>query len=163
MQIGSISASRVSRLSEEISVIIPGFLFLGSVRAAYNQTELDAHNITFILNVAASEVPSGDRTERVLELPMKDEEQENLLPFLPRAFQFLQDVKNEGGCVLVHCVAGKSRSAAVIVAYLMASKRISFPDSLKRVQRARSVIHLNNGFLRQLRQFDSNKQLLDLI
>lgn len=55
---------------------------------------------------------------------------------------------------LVHCVYGQSRSAAVCVAFLMATRRLPLRVAYDAVQRARPCIHINAGFLRQLELFE---------
>ncbi|OQS01151.1 hypothetical protein ACHHYP_01746 [Achlya hypogyna] len=60
----------------------------------------------------------------------------------------------DAGCnVLVHCAYGQSRSAAVVVAFLMHIEKLSFAESYARVQASRPCIYINAGFLRQLEIF----------
>lgn len=58
------------------------------------------------------------------------------------------------GTVLVHCAQGVSRSAAVLVGYLMHHTRISYTEALAKAQQARSVVNPNEGFVLQLRKFE---------
>ncbi|KLO18102.1 hypothetical protein SCHPADRAFT_867237 [Schizopora paradoxa] len=55
--------------------------------------------------------------------------------------------------VLVHCVMGISRSATVVCAYLMATRRFSPAQALAFVRRRRPQVHPNYGFYRQLAVF----------
>jgi protein-tyrosine phosphatase len=55
---------------------------------------------------------------------------------------------------------GKSRSGAVIVAYLMALHKIGFEEALQMAQRARALIEPNGNFAAQLKK--QQKQLLDM-
>ena len=50
---------------------------------------------------------------------MNDSLDQNLLEYLPSAFQFIQGAIDRGEAVLVHCNAGVSRSGSVCVAWLM--------------------------------------------
>jgi dual specificity phosphatase 12 len=45
---------------------------------------------------------------------------------------------------------GKSRSAAVVIAYLMAEHNISPSEALSHVRQARSICEPNDGFMKQL-------------
>ncbi|KAL5527960.1 hypothetical protein ACEPAG_6761 [Sanghuangporus baumii] len=55
--------------------------------------------------------------------------------------------------VLVHCVMGISRSTAVVCAYLMATRHLSFPSALMFIRKRRPRVHPNYGFRRQLQIF----------
>ena len=54
------------------------------------------------------------------------------------------------GVVLVHCVAGVSRSAAVVVAFLMWALGLPFLEARARVKAARPIVNLNLGFSLQV-------------
>ncbi|KAH8677917.1 protein-tyrosine phosphatase-like protein [Xylariales sp. PMI_506] len=58
--------------------------------------------------------------------------------------------------ILVHCVAGVSRSPALIASYLISSEeeRMTLRQALQVLVRARPAIRPNNGFLRQLKDFE---------
>lgn len=48
---------------------------------------------------------------------------------LPKAFGYLDQAFENGTQVLVHCKAGQSRSAAVVIAYLMYKFKVSFKEA----------------------------------
>lgn len=58
------------------------------------------------------------------------------------------------GPVLVHCVAGISRSATIVIAYLMKEMGMDYADAYNYVKERRRIINPNSGFKRQLRQFE---------
>lgn len=64
-------------------------------------------------------------------------------------------VANEA--VLVHCGAGKSRSASVIIAYLMVYENMKMADAIKLLKRVRPIISPNASFLEQLEKLDYAK------
>lgn len=57
------------------------------------------------------------------------------------------------GKVLVHCVMGRSRSATLVLAYLMIYKNMTVVDAIEQVCRHRCILP-NRGFLKQLRELD---------
>lgn len=59
----------------------------------------------------------------------------------------------EAGGVLVHCMGGRSRSAAFICAYLMSSHGLSYEESVARLKMHRPVVNINRGFEKQLRAY----------
>ena len=46
-------------------------------------------------------------------------------------FLCTERVRKEGGCALVHCLAGISRSPSLVIGYLMQTQRLSFDEALK--------------------------------
>ena len=67
-------------------------------------------------------------------------------------------MRSEGGRVLVHCYAGRSRSATVCLAYLMTSLDLSLDAAFEHVRARREVIDPNLNFMRQLQDY---RQRLD--
>lgn len=61
------------------------------------------------------------------------------------------------GKVFVHCAVGVSRSAALVLAYLMIHHRLSLLSSIRHVQQKRWICP-NRGFLRQLVALDQQLQ-----
>ncbi|XP_061033301.1 dual specificity protein phosphatase 26 isoform X1 [Eubalaena glacialis] len=58
-----------------------------------------------------------------------------------------------GGRILVHCAVGVSRSATLVLAYLMLYHRLTLVEAIKKVKDHRGIIP-NRGFLRQLLALD---------
>lgn len=52
-----------------------------------------------------------------MRISIEDVDYADLLSHLPAACRFIDQAMRDGGTVLVHCVQGLSRSAAVIAAY----------------------------------------------
>lgn len=59
--------------------------------------------------------------------------------------------------VLVHCVMGRSRSATLVLAYLMKKQSLTVVDAIEHVRRRRCILP-NHGFLKQLRALDISLQ-----
>jgi protein-tyrosine phosphatase len=71
-----------------------------------------------------------------------------ILPnLLPKIHNILENEKKN---VLVCCSAGKSRSATIIVAYLMKHRSMTFEKAMEFVKERRSI-NINPGFLKRLK------------
>ncbi|URD97805.1 Dual specificity phosphatase, catalytic domain containing protein [Musa troglodytarum] len=88
-----------------------------------------------------------------MAVPLRDTEDENLLDHLDVCLDFVDQGRKEGG-VLVHCFAGVSRSAAVIIAYLMRTEHKSMEDALESLREICESVSPNDGFLDQLSLFE---------
>jgi len=141
---------------KNVNPIIENRLYLGNISAARSSRSLSERRITHIVSVCSdpipSEVPESGLTH--LRIPVEDVDYADLLIHLPSAVQFIDRAIRGHGVVLVHCVQGLSRSAAVVAAYLMYSRRINATDALDIVRRAREQVWPNPGFQEQLVLFE---------
>ena len=69
-------------------------------------------------------------------------------------FYFLDEARLVGKAVLVHCLAGISRSVTVTTAYLMEHEHLSLNDAYDLVKRRKSDISPNFSFMGQLLEFE---------
>eukprot|EP00163_Fabomonas_tropica_P031997 TRINITY_DN782_c0_g1_i3.p1 TRINITY_DN782_c0_g1~~TRINITY_DN782_c0_g1_i3.p1 ORF type:complete len:159 (-),score=32.97 TRINITY_DN782_c0_g1_i3:48-524(-) len=61
------------------------------------------------------------------------------------------DTGNEGsGAVLVHCMSGVSRSATLVVAYLIKYHSMMPQDAINHIRQTRRLVQPNSGFCEQL-------------
>ncbi|KAF9821292.1 hypothetical protein IEO21_00900 [Rhodonia placenta] len=135
---------------------LEGRLFLGTVEAARSPRSLSDRRITHILSLGTEPIPADDPTSgyRHLRIAVEDVDHADLLIHLPRACQFIHEALSNNGIVLVHCVLGLSRSAMVVAAYLMYSRRIRPADAIEEIRKTREQIWINPGFHQQLVLFE---------
>jgi len=122
----------------ELYEVCPGSrLFLGAQEAATNREGLAANKVRHILNVATGIPNAFPDDYTYLSVPMRDDEETKLQPNLQLCLDFIDQALASGGGVLVHCNAGVSRSASVVIAYLMYKQRILFRRAYERVKAAK--------------------------
>ncbi|KAL1075531.1 hypothetical protein V6Z11_D11G369500 [Gossypium hirsutum] len=95
-----------------------------------------------------------------MAVPIRDMESENLLDYLDACIDFIDRSRKEGS-VLVHCFAGVSRSAAIIMAYLMRTEQLSQEDALESLKQSCEFVCPNDGFLEQLKMFEEMDYKVD--
>ena len=54
----------------------------------------------------------------------------------------------------MHCAAGISRSASVVIGYLMYSEKLAFKEAAEAVKGVRPLINPNPGFVVQLKEWE---------
>nr|CAB3240222.1 DUSP6.9 dual specificity phosphatase [Phallusia mammillata] len=135
--------------------ILPG-LFLGCAKDASNAEILARYNITYILNVTPNlpNVFEGDKRYKYKQIPITDHWSQNLSQFFPEAIQFIDEARSKNCGVLVHCLAGISRSVTVTVAYLMQKRSWTLNDAYDFVKQRKSNVSPNFNFMGQLLDFE---------
>ncbi|XP_076467255.1 uncharacterized protein LOC143298310 [Babylonia areolata] len=134
--------------------ILP-FLYLGSSQDALSLETAQINGINYILNVSTNcPRPAYVQEGHFHRIPIGDNYSEKILPFFPEAFQFLDKVHEANGCVLVHCLAGISRSPTLAIAYIMKHMRMSSDEAYRYVKDKRPTISPNFNFLGQLLEYE---------
>ncbi|KAF4601976.1 hypothetical protein EYR40_005177 [Pleurotus pulmonarius] len=111
-----------------------------SITAARSSRSLTERRVTHIVSVCTDAIPAELPESGIchLRIPVEDIDFADLLIWLPRAVQFIDQALRNGGNVLVHCAQGLSRSAAVVAAYLMYAQRVNATQALEMVRRRES-------------------------
>ncbi|XP_063589537.1 serine/arginine repetitive matrix protein 2-like isoform X2 [Penaeus indicus] len=137
--------------------VLPG-LYVGNFRDSKDPEQLKAHHITHILSIHdnARKLPCNSDKEYLCILA-SDSPGQNLTQYFPACNDFIHTARLKGGSVLIHCLAGMSRSVTVAVVYVMCVTSLSWRDSLKAVRGARNVANPNVGFLKQLQDFETDR------
>jgi protein-tyrosine phosphatase len=78
--------------------------------------------------------------------------------FFPEATEFIHNQLVQERPVLVHCRAGVSRSATVVLAYLVEYCGYSLRDAFTMTLQRRPTVTPNLGFMDKLRQYEEDKQ-----
>ncbi|KAL9226388.1 hypothetical protein vseg_002207 [Gypsophila vaccaria] len=143
---------RLAFYEKECSRILD-HIYLGSEMVAKNREVLRQNGVTHVLNCVGFVCPEyfkGDVVYKTLWL--QDSPSEDITSILYDVFDYFEDVREQGGRVLVHCCQGVSRSTSLVIAYLMWKKGQSFEDAFQYVKAAREVTNPNMGFACQLLQ-----------
>ncbi|CAH4035232.1 dual specificity protein phosphatase MPK-4-like [Pieris brassicae] len=141
----------------DISVdLIDDGLFLGNLACARDHKTLEKLKITHILTLDLVPLPRTvlDRHTFTFKfVKLADIPKEDLITQLPTCNEFIKEAIANGGTVLVHCYFGVSRSAAIVIGYIMEKYCLCYEDAFVLVKSKRRFIGPNVGFVAQLKLF----------
>ncbi|XP_052427897.1 dual specificity protein phosphatase 13-like [Carassius gibelio] len=139
-------------------------LYIGNVAIAQNRNALMKMGITHVLNAAHSKQGSiGDQsyygnTVEYYGIPAEDSSSFDLSVYFKPASDFIHKaLRKKNGKVLVHCIMGMSRSATLVLAYLMLRQRLSLRTAIQTVVLQRAI-YPNRNFLSLLLDLDIQLQ-----
>ncbi|CAD8060107.1 unnamed protein product [Paramecium sonneborni] len=129
-----------------------GALFLSGIEAALNPQLMQQNQIGAVLTVGTE--LSNLKFDCVQKLIMlHDTAYDPIRRYFEEAIHFIDEQRKTKN-VLVHCFVGVSRSATLIIAYLMQMYNYSLQAALTFLISRRPQINPNPGFMQQLQQFD---------
>ncbi|KAF2076843.1 hypothetical protein CYY_001871 [Polysphondylium violaceum] len=144
-------------------------LYIGSQDAAANLNELQLNNIKSILNVgygipnhfertnshSNSNHNNNDYVISYLNIDMYDDVTYNIRDQFNSCFEFIEKQTS----ILIHCNAGISRSSTILLAYMMNKFKKPLQECLSLVRESRSCVKPNQGFLKQLEEYEKTLKL----
>lgn len=113
-------------MSGDISEILDN-LFLGSAKASRSSDLLTSNGITHILNIAGRQHFPGQFVYK--RVHFEDVEEFDEVEKLREIFSWMDEVTSDKKSkILVQCMGGISRSASVVIGYLVWSKKYKLMD-----------------------------------
>ena len=144
--------------------ILP-FLYLGDRGAARNSAALAVDHIGYVLNMSATPTPAdvehrfAEAKIKYLRLPAEDVESDPIFEQFDKAIEFIEEARvacERGDTrpnVMIYSSEGVSRSATIILAYLI-KRGWSLRGACSYVKRLRPSLAPNKGFFEQLIDFE---------
>ena len=126
----------------------------GSQEIAQDLSGLERYKVTHVLNITeeVSNIYPNKFTYKRISIP--DKPSTPIARYFDECFEFIDCACANGGVVLVHCFYGASRSASIVIGYLMKMERMRYHEALEYLQILRPGVHPNDGFEKQLKQFE---------
>ena len=138
---------------DDVNGIIEG-LYLGNLNIANNIEVLKNLGITKVLSIIERfRTPKYEESYNIKHkvLLVDDSLKQNIIQYFGECLNFIKGDEK----VLVHCAAGSSRSATIVIAYLMwKNKEMTFEKALNYVKEKRVVVKPNLAFQDQLQLFE---------
>lgn len=143
------------------AVKIKDALFLGDKESSQDLDFLISSKITHIINAACQEVKDEWASIGIIYLsfPFQDTYNENMYKnkgeVFIQCFEFIDKTLEQGESVLVHSVKGESRSACIVLAYLMQKYHWALSKALEFLNSRKADCKVNSNFLAQLVLFEA--------
>ena len=127
-------------------------IWLGNFCSSTDISDLKNKGIKKILSVMDffGETKYDINDFKLKRFDIEDMSRQNIIQYFGECLNFIKGEEK----ILVHCMAGASRSATIVIAYLMWTEKWKFEQALKYVQEKRPIVEPNEGFLKQLEIFE---------
>jgi len=133
-----------------------GSLYVGSMSAITDHDLLRTCRISHFVQVLdAPWLPPLPEGVTSFKIEILDTTSADLKPHLEDACNSIDRALRSGRNVLVHCQQGISRSAAVVLAYLIRNHGMTYDAAFALVKHQRACIKPNSGFVNALREWET--------
>jgi protein tyrosine phosphatase len=145
----------------KISKIIPG-LFLSGLDAITSES-LTENEISKVLRVMKNPppLPTNIEEKKIEEekIEIDDTFGQNIGAHFEKVYEMIDEALKNNQNILVHCRAGISRSATIVISYIMKSQRMKMDDAFEFVKSKRSIISPNGDFFATLYKYERELNL----
>jgi len=163
LYIGSLSAIHDSELLRShsithlVQVLDIGWLpeSGGNSQLSRSPVQLQSPNTQFFATASATSSIQSVNGLTCYRIDLSDQPNADLQSHLESVCTWINSSLANGKGVLVHCQQGISRSAAVVIAYLIRYKGMGYDDAYEYVRKTRACIKPNQGFIRALREWEA--------
>ena len=128
-------------------------IYLGNCSAAEDIKDLKDKGIKKILTVMNQVGPNYLPEDGFIHKKYNiiDFDDQNIIQYFGECLKFMKGEEK----VLVHCMAGASRSATIVIAYLMWTQKKTYEEASQFVKSKRFIVYPNFGFIKQLKIFET--------
>ena len=128
-------------------------IWLGNFNSALNINNLKKEGIKKILTISDTPPKINDEKSFFIKKMVKisDFPNRNIIKFFGDCLNFMNGEEK----TLVHCKIGTSRSATIVIAYLMWKEKMKYEEAYNYVKSKRKRIGPNSGFKEQLKIFEN--------
>jgi len=143
----------IAKANEEINYIVDN-IYLGD--CSHEEEELLTLGISYVFNMTPHNYRKYDKIIE-FNIPLKDEITQNIIDIFPDVVKKVKELNDTGAKIYIHCHAGVSRSASLVIYYLIVYYNIDFEQAFKYVREKRVCVQPNHGFAEQLKYLSNLK------
>lgn len=139
---------------DEPTHIIDG-LYLGSAYNAAKKGNITKYNYGLVINVTKElSQYCDDEDVEYYNFPIYDNNKDSITKYLDESYNTIKNFKKENSDknVLVHCFMGASRSASVMIHYLMKEYNMTFEAAIAFVRGKRKTVNLTKKLAEDLKE-----------
>jgi len=133
-------------------------LYIGSAYNAANYHMLKQLNIGLIINVTSEISNYYPEDFEYHKIEIEDINEHSLIHSFEETFNIINnysgsDEINDSKNIMVHCYMGASRSASVIVVYLIKKYNMSLDEAIKYMKSKRPETNINITFIEEIKKY----------
>lgn len=129
-------------------------ILISDLTTALNIDVLKSEGISHIVNLVLGIDSIYPDCFTYLNIPARDIENQDISQYLDQSLNFIRNAIECDGKVLVHCSCGVSRSASIVIAYLIKYHQMNYQEAYVYIKQKRPIVEPNPGFVKQLVEFE---------
>ncbi|ORZ18792.1 protein-tyrosine phosphatase-like protein [Absidia repens] len=136
-------------------------IWIGGFAALETRSFLKKNKIQRILSLGHFHhiYPETEFTHKII--PITDHPETNIIRWFPESSAFITEAIEKDERILVHCLAGVSRSPTVVAGYIMGKDHMRWKVALSKIKQNRPFVDPNAGFKSQLQLFQDMGYVFD--
>ncbi|VDM12018.1 unnamed protein product [Wuchereria bancrofti] len=144
--------------------ILP-YLYLGGLRDANDVEQLREKQIDYMVSIHELSGRIGNTLDdrNILHIHIADVPEANISEYFMETTTFIHRARLAKKSVLVHCIAGVSRSVCIIAAYLIIVCDMSYAAALAYIVNKRPCANPNFGFRMQLAKYAGKRSFSEIM
>ena len=104
--------------NEDFNLVYPN-MYIGNYSISTNYELLKGLGITHIISVIPTINPAFKDKFKYLHIQAYDDDYQDIKMYFDETNLFIKNCLHEGGRILIHCMAGRSRSVTIFIAFLI--------------------------------------------
>lgn len=136
-------------------------IYLGNAYNASNVNTIRKYNIECVINVTF-EIPNYFENGGIeyFNIEILDNDDHNFTKYqFDNVLNFLNRYQHKN--ILIHCYMGSSRSATIVVLYLIKKYKYTLEDAIDYLRTKREIVNINNNFIHNLEDYYNIYESID--
>tara|TARA_B100001094_G_C18163226_1_gene790555 strand:+ start:1606 stop:2157 length:552 start_codon:yes stop_codon:yes gene_type:complete len=144
--------------NDSMNEIIDG-IYIGDIYAASDFNNLKNNNIKSIVCCVVGIDDLYPKNINYLNLDLIDNCDENITRVFEDSNKFIEKNVKNNKKILIHCIAGVSRSVTLLVCYLIKNYDYTPEKALQIIREKRNIANPNENFMKQLHKYYTDLEI----